>query len=149
LWTLPWRRTVFGTQEEAMSEPVEVVRELYVAVAAGDRDAIAARLAPQVRWQGRARGPRWRPRRPSCSGRQDGTASMLLIGRKRSTVQPRTFQAAGDRVLVRLWADTMEGRPTRWWSVLTVRDGQVIDVVDYRRHRDAVRTLPPKVEAAP
>ena len=51
-----------------MSEPVEVVRELYAAVAAGDCDSIAVRLAPQVRWQGRERGPRWRRRRPGCSG---------------------------------------------------------------------------------
>ena len=132
-----------------MSEPVEVVRELYAAVAAGDRDAIASRLAPQVRWQGRERGPRWRRRRPGCSGTQDATASMLSIGRKLPTLQPRAFQAAGDRVLVGLWADTMEGRPTRWWTVLTVRDGQVTAVQDYRRHRDAVRVLPPKVESTP
>jgi ketosteroid isomerase-like protein len=132
-----------------MSHPVDVVRELYAAVAAGDRDGIAARLAPQVRWQGRERGLRWRRRRPSCSGSQDATASMLLIGRKLPTVQPRAFQAAGDRVLVGLWADTMEGRPARWWTVLTVRDGHVTAITDYARHRDALRTLPPKVETAP
>ena len=132
-----------------MSEPVEVVQELYAAVVAGDRDRIRSRLAPEVRWQGRARGPRWRRRRPSCSGSQDATLSLLLIGRKLPTVQPRAFQAAGDRVLVGLWADTMEGRPARWWTVMTVRDGQVTAIVDYARHRDAVRTLPPKVESAP
>ena len=132
-----------------MSEPVDVVRKLYAAVAAGDRDAIAARLATEVRWQGRERGPRWRRRRPSCSGTGDATASMLLIGRKLPTVQPRTFQVAGERVLVGLWADTMEGRPTRWWTVLTVRDGQVVAIADYSRHRDAIRTLPAKVQAAP
>src|SRR5215213_10220807 len=126
-----------------MSEAVDVVRDLYAAVAAGDRDGVAARLAPQVRWQGRARGPRWRRRRPSCSGSDAATTSMLLIGRKLPTVQPRAFHRAGDRVLVDLWADTMEGRPTRWWSVLTVRDDQVTSIEDYARHRDAVRTLPP------
>jgi ketosteroid isomerase-like protein len=133
-----------------MSEPVAVVRELYAAVAAGDRDGIAARLAPQVLWQGRARGSRWRRRRrPSCSGAQDATASLLLIGRKLPTMQPRAFHRAGDRVLVGLWADTMEGRPARWWSVLTVSDGQVTAIADYARHRDAVRTLPRKDQAAP
>lgn len=132
-----------------MPEPVEVVRELYAAVAAGDRDAIAARLAPQVRWDGRERGPRWRRRRASCSGAEDATGTMLLIGRKLPTIEPRTFQAAGERVLVGLWADTMEGRPIRWWTVLTVRDGQVTAVQDYRRHRDAVRTLPAKIQTAP
>lgn len=132
-----------------MSEPVEVVRELYAAVAAGDRDQVAARLAPQVRWQGRARGPRWRRRRPSCSGSDDATTSMLLIGRKLPTVQPRAFHRAGDRVLVGLWADTMEGRPARWWSVLTVRDDQVVAVEDYARQREALRALPAKVATAP
>jgi ketosteroid isomerase-like protein len=128
-----------------MHEPVEVVRELYAAVAAGDRAAIAARLAPQVRWQGRARGPRWhRRRRPGGSGAQDATRSLLLIGRKLPTVRPRAFHAAGDRVLVGLWADTMEGRPARWWTVLTVADGQVTTIADYARHRDAARTLPEK-----
>ena len=124
-----------------MSEPVEVVRELYAAVAAGDREAIAARLAPHVRWDGRERGPRWRRRRPSCAGSHDATCSMMLIGRKLPTVQPRAFQAAGDRVLVGLWADTMEGRPARWWTVLTVRDGRVVAIEDYRHNRDAVRAL--------
>jgi ketosteroid isomerase-like protein len=133
-----------GNEEEAMSEPVEVVRELYAAVAAGDRDAVSAGLAPQVDWQGRTRRPRWRRRRPSCSGADDATASMLLIGRKLPTVRPLAFQAAGDRVLVGLGADTMEGPPVRWWSVLTVRDDQVTAIEDYTLHHDAVRTLPPK-----
>jgi ketosteroid isomerase-like protein len=132
-----------------MSEPIEVVRELYAAVAAGDREGIAARLAPQVRWLGRERGPRWRRRRSACAGTEDATALMLLIGRKLPTVRPRAFEAAGDRVLVGLWADTMERRPVRWWTVLTVRDGQVAAVEDFKRHRDAVRTLPPKIETAP
>jgi ketosteroid isomerase-like protein len=131
-----------------MSEPVEVVRELYAAVAAGERDRITARLAPEVHWQGRERGPRWRRRRPSCSGREDATCSLVLIGRKLPTVQPRAFQAAGDRVLVGLWADTMEGRPARWWTVMTVRDDQITAIVDHARHRDAVRTLPPNVASA-
>ena len=39
-------------------------------------------------------------------------------------------------MLVGLWADTMEGRPARWWSVLTVRDDQVAAIEDYTRHRD-------------
>ena len=104
---------------------------------------------PQVRWQGRERGPRWRRRRPSCSGTQDATTSMLLVGRKLPTLQPRAFHAAGEHVLIGLWADTMEGRPTRWWTVMTVRDGQVTAIEDYTRHRDALRTLPPKVETAP
>ena len=59
--------------------------------------------------------------------------SLLLIGRKLPTVRPRAFHAAGDRVLVGLWADTMEGRPARWWTVLTVTDGQVTTIADYAR----------------
>ncbi|HEX4690115.1 MAG TPA: nuclear transport factor 2 family protein [Solirubrobacteraceae bacterium] len=132
-----------------MSEPVEVARELYAAVAAGDREGVATRLAPQVRWEGRERGPRWRRRRSGCSGADDATAAMVMIGRKLPTVRPRAFQAAGDRVLVGLWADTMERRPMHWWTVLTIRDGQVTTIEDHRRHRDAVRTLPPTIEAAP
>jgi len=52
-------------------------------------------------------------------------------------------------VLVGLWADTMEGRPARWWTVLTLRDGRVTAIADYARHRDAILTLPQKVETAP
>jgi ketosteroid isomerase-like protein len=132
-----------------MPEAVDIVRELYVAVAAGDREAIAARLAPQVRWHGRERGPRWRRRRPSCSGTQDATAGMLLIGRKLPMLQPRTFQAAGNHVLVGLWAETMESRPTRWWTVVTIEDEQVVAVDDYTSYRHALRALPPKVAGAP
>lgn len=132
-----------------MNESIDVVRKLYAAVAAGDRAGIAAQLAPDVRWQGRQRGPRWRRRRPSCAGAEDATKSMLLIGRKLPTVQPRAFHRAGDRVLVGLWADTMEGRPVRWWSVVTVRGERVVAITDYSRHRDAVRTLPSKDVTAP
>jgi hypothetical protein len=94
------------------------------------------------------RGPRWRRRRPGCSGVEDATASLLLIGRKLPTVRPRSFQAAGDRVLVGLWANTMEGRPTRWWTVLTVRSERVAAIEDFTRHRDAVRVLEGRVAAA-
>jgi hypothetical protein len=73
---------------------------------------------------------------------------LLLIGRKLPTLRPRAFHVAGDRVLVGLWADTMEGRPARWWTVLTVRDDQVTAITDYERHRDAVRALPEKVPTA-
>jgi ketosteroid isomerase-like protein len=142
------RRRTFFSEELRMPEPIDVVRELYAAVAAGDRDAIAARLAPQVRGQGRERGPRWRRQRLACTGTDDATASMLLIGRKLPTVRPRAFQAVGDRVLVGLWADTMEGRPTRWWTVLTVRDGRVTAIEDHARHRDAVRALARAAPAA-
>ena len=131
-----------------MPQPVDVARQLYEAAAAGDRDAIAARLAPQVRWQGRERGPRWKRRRPSCEGAHDATRSLLLIGRKLPTMQPRAFEVAGDRVLVGLWADTMEGRPTRWWTLLTIRDGQVTAIADYGRHRDALRALAAQVPTA-
>ena len=124
-----------------MPEPIDVVRELYQAVAAGDREAIAVRLAPDVRWRARERGPRWRRRRGGCTDRANATASMLLIGRKLPTVRPREFQAAGDRVLVGLWAETMEGRPARWWTVLTVRDGSVVAIEDHARRRDAARVL--------
>lgn len=124
-----------------MTDPIDVARELYAAVAVGDEAAITARLAPQVRWRGRERGPRWRRRRLSCSGTEDATASMLLIGRKLPTVQPRAFQAAGDRVMVGLWADTMEGRPARWWTVLTLDEGRVTAIEDHSRLRDAVRAL--------
>jgi ketosteroid isomerase-like protein len=131
-----------------MPEHVEVVRKLYAAVAAGDRDAIAALLAPDVRWRGRERGPRWKRRQPGCAGAHDATGSLLLIGRKLPTMQPRAFEVAGDCVLVGLWADTMEGRPTRWWTLLTIRDGRVSAIADYKRHRDALRALPVKVPAA-
>lgn len=124
-----------------MPESIDVARELYAAVAVGDRDAIAERLAVDVRWLGRERGPRWRRRRGGCSGAGDATASMLVISRKLPTLQPREFQAAGERVLVGLWADTMEGRPTRWWAVLTVRDGRVVAIEDHTRRRDAARAL--------
>ena len=63
-------------------------------------------------------------------------------------MQPRAFEVAGDRVLVGLWADTMEGRPTRWWTLLTIRDGQVTAIADYSRHRDALRALAATVPAA-
>jgi hypothetical protein len=131
-----------------MTDAVELVRELYRAAAAGDRPAIAVRMAPEVQWQGRERGPWWRRGRLSCAGAANATASMLAIGRKLPTIQPRAFQRADDRVMVGLWADTMEGRPARWWSVLTIRDGQVTAIADHARQRDALRTLAPNVETS-
>jgi hypothetical protein len=66
---------------------------------------------------------------------------MLVIGRKLPKIEPRSFHAAGDRVLAGLWADTMEGRPARWWTLLTVHDGRVVAIADFSRQRDAVRAL--------
>ena len=48
-----------------------------------------------------------------------------------------------------LWADTMERRPVRRRMRRTTRDGRATAVPDFNRHRDAVRTLPPKTETAP
>jgi ketosteroid isomerase-like protein len=124
-----------------MPEPSDVARALYAAVAVGDREAVTVRLAPDVRWRGRPRGPRWRRRRGGCSGARDATENLLLIGRKLPTIAPRSFQAAGDRVLVGLWADTMDGQPVRWWTVLTIRAGRIVAIADHARQRDAVRVL--------
>jgi hypothetical protein len=52
-----------GNEEEHMTDRIDVARELYEAVAAGDREAIAGRLAADVRWQGRERGRRGHRRR--------------------------------------------------------------------------------------
>ena len=51
-------------------------------------------------------------------------------------------------MLVGLWADTMEGRPARWWTVLTFRDGLVVAIEDYDRRRDAIRALEREPAAA-
>jgi ketosteroid isomerase-like protein len=130
-----------GNEEEHMTDRIDVARELYEAVAAGDREAIAGRLAADVRWQGRERGRRGHRRRSRCAGADAATDSMLLIGRKLPTVRPRAFHVAGDRVLVGLWAETMERCPARWWTILTIRDERVVAVEDHNRHRDAVRAL--------
>lgn len=53
-----------------MTNPVEAVRQLYAAVTTGDRAGIAASMAPQMRWRGRDRGPRWL-RRSGCAGADD------------------------------------------------------------------------------
>lgn len=132
-----------------MSDPVEVVRELYAAVAAGDRDGVTALLAPQVRWQGRERGLpplRWRPR---SYGPHDVTASMLLIGPDLPSGQPRLFRPAGDRVLVDLSTRATENHLTWWWSVLTVRDDKVVVIEDFAHHPDALRALQPEGATGP
>ncbi len=97
-----------------MTEPVDVARDLYRAVAEGDRDAVSALLATDVRWIGSERGPRWRRTRLGCSGRGPATASMLLMGRKLPTLRPVTFERSNDGLLVGLAAETMEGETRRW-----------------------------------
>src|SRR3954468_16747587 len=92
---------------------------------------------------GRECGPRWHRRRPSCAGSEDATRWLLLIGRKLLALRPLTFQTAGDRVLIGLSAAPMEGRPTRWWTVLSVQEGPVTALADFNRHRHAIRELPP------
>jgi hypothetical protein len=114
-----------------MTDPVDVARALYAAVAAGDREAIAARLAPQGRWQGWEHGARRRRARRACAGAGDATTAMLVIGRRLPTVAPRTFHTAGGRVL----------RSVRWWTLPTVRDDRVVAIEDHSRDRNAVRAL--------
>ena len=103
----------------------------------GDVEPAVALLDPDVDWRGRSQGHLWWRHTPSCHGRDQARENFelqVVKGKARPGVRAFTLEQVdqvGDRVVIGgRWqmADGGEQEAGRFYQVLTVRDGLVVDI---------------------
>ena len=129
----------------------EILPGLAVALAAmnrGDVEPAVALLDPDVDWRGRARGHLWWRQTPSCHGRDEARQNFeLQVVKGKARPGVRSFgleqvEQVGDRVVIGgRWQmeDGGEQEAGRFFQVLTVRDGLVVDIQGCASRRAALR----------
>jgi ketosteroid isomerase-like protein len=110
---------------------VELARRGFAAALAGDLDAIAALLDPEVRWHGgdpTAAG--------ACRNREQALTFMRRAEALRNgSVELVDIVGSGDKVVVIL---RRTGDGARFANLTTFRDGRVIEMVHYANADDAL-----------
>lgn len=130
------------------SENVERIREAAAAYGRGDVEPLVALLDQDVDWRGPTRGHLWWRHTPSCHGPEQARAN---FERRLKTASPRTGSAAielddiresGDRIMLGSSWQGEEGRPAeRFFQVVTMRDGKIVDIKGCKSHKEALRRL--------
>ncbi len=110
---------------------------MRVAFETGDVGRFAEVLHPDVHW-----GPPGDPS-PPCQNREQVLAWYERGKQSRATAQVSEVSVLGRRLLVGLvLADTEAARQrgglTARWQLLTMRDGQVVDIVGFDQRSEAV-----------
>jgi len=120
-----------------MSEILPGLSAALEAMNRGDVEPAVALLDPDVDWRGRPQGHLWWRHMPSCHGRDEARQNFelqVVKGRARPGARSFTFEQVeqvDDRVVIGgRWQ--MEGggdeQAGRFYQVLTVRDGLVVDI---------------------
>ena len=113
---------------------VQVVKDFFVAIGRGDREALLALVAEDIEWV--IPGRNW-----ALAGTHRGHAGLmsLLETASRSletSTEPREFVAQGDRVLV-VGVATGKVKATNkpfedeWVFAITARDGKLVSIREY------------------
>lgn len=121
---------------------IEFVQSLYAAFGRGDLEAIAAAMAPDIRWEIVGR-----PEDYPTFGERVGPQAVLeflgLVGQLHEVLAfaPETFHADGDTVVVtgrETWRVRASGREVEapWVQIFTLCDGQV---AAFREFTDTAR----------
>jgi ketosteroid isomerase-like protein len=133
-----------------MGELLPGIREALEAMNRGDVEPSVSLLDERVEWRGPTRGHLWWKHTPSCHGPHEARENFKLQVRK-GNQHPgaRSFtleqlEQVGDRlVLGGRW--TTDGgsdeEAGRFFQVLTVRNGRIVDIQGCRSHRAALRYL--------
>jgi ketosteroid isomerase-like protein len=129
----------------------EVVPGLGAALDAMNRGDVApavALLDPDVEWRGRQSGHLWWRREPSCHGPDEARENFelqVVKGRARPSTKAFALEQL-DRVDNRIvvggrWTLDDGGEETagRFFQVLTVRDGRIVDIQGCTSRRAALR----------
>jgi ketosteroid isomerase-like protein len=131
-----------------MSEILPGLADALEAMNRGDVEPAVALLDPNVDWRGRSEGHLWWRRMPSCHGRDEARENFRLQVVK-GIARPNTKRFAleqvdqvGDRIVIGgHW--TMEDGSReiagRFFQVLTVRDGRIVDLQGCTSQRAASR----------
>jgi ketosteroid isomerase-like protein len=129
---------------EALPGLIEALEELN----RGNVEPAVALLDPDVDWRGRPDGHFWWKRTPSCHGPDEARPNLelqVVKGRARPGTKEFALEAVeqvGDRLVVGgRW--TMEDGSSetagRFFQVLTVRDGRIVDIQGCTSRRAALR----------
>jgi ketosteroid isomerase-like protein len=120
-----------------MSEILPGLAAALEAMNRGDVEPAVALLDPDVDWRGRPQGHLWWRHMPSCHGREEARQNFQLQvvkGKARPEVRSFAFEQVeqvGDRVVIGgRWQIEGGGEEQagRFFQVLTVRDGLVVDI---------------------
>ena len=114
----------------------------------GNVEPAVALLAPDVEWRGRPHGHLWRKHTPSCHGQEEARPNLeLQVVKGRARPGAKEFalehvEQVGDRLVVGgSWTMEDGSRETagRFFQVLTVRDGRIVDMQGCTSRRAALR----------
>jgi ketosteroid isomerase-like protein len=143
---LDGRRT--SRQNPIMGEVLPGLADALDAMNRGDVEPAVALLDPDVDWRGRPDGHLWWRHVPSCHGPDEARENLerqVVKGRARPAAKRFTLAQVAeidDRVVVDgSW--TMEDGTTetagRFFQVLTVREGRIVDIQGCTSRRAALR----------
>ena len=129
-------------------ERLQVAAEAYNR---GDVEPLVALLDKDVDWRAPTRGFLWSRHTPHCHGPEEARANFELRLRKASLrpgyagVKLAEIREAGDRIMLGATWETQDGargeRAERFFQVVTMRDGKIIDIQGCKSRRDALRRL--------
>jgi ketosteroid isomerase-like protein len=133
------------------SENVERIREAAEAYNRGDVEPLVAMLDEDVDWRGPTSGHLWWRHTPSCHGPKEARANFERR-LKQASLRPgyaglelEDVQESGDRVMLGSRWRTEEGQPPedaeRFFQVVTMRDGKIVDIKGCKSHKEALRRL--------
>lgn len=111
----------------------------------GDVEPTVALLDEAVVWRARPQGHLWWKHMASCSGPDEARANLERQAAKGARGGPREFaleqvEQVGDRVVIAgRWSaqDGHQSRARRFFQVLTVRDGKIVDIQGCNSRRAA------------
>jgi ketosteroid isomerase-like protein len=131
-----------------MAEILPGITEALEAMNRGDVEPVVSLLDADVDWRGRARGHLWWKHTPGCHGPDEARKNLQLQvtkGRQRPGTNAFALEQVdqiGDRVVVGgRWTMHDDSRQDagRFFQVLTVRDGRIVDIQGCRGRREATR----------
>lgn len=132
----------------AMDEILPGLKVALDAMNRGDVEPVVALLDPDVDWRGKPRGHLWWRHEPSCHGPDEARRNFeLQVVKGRARPRTKAFaleqvDRVGDRVVVGgRWTMDDGGSEAagRFFQVLTVRDGRIVDIQGCTSHRAAMR----------
>jgi ketosteroid isomerase-like protein len=114
----------------------------------GDVEPAVALLDPDVDWRGRTRGHLWWRHEPSCHGPEEARQNFrlqMVKGQARPSTKQFALQKVeqvGQRLVIGgRWTmdDDSQEESGRFYQVLTVRDGRIVDIQGCTSRRSAMR----------
>jgi ketosteroid isomerase-like protein len=130
------------------SRNVELLEGAATAYNRGDVEPLVALLDPDVDWRGRTRGHLWWRHAPSCHGPEEARANFERQLKKASLrsgyagVTLDEIRESGDRIMLGATWNTEDGAVAgRFFQVVTMRGGKIVDIQGCQSRRDALQRL--------